>query len=409
MSTENPFLAEARWQSLPPELADLFAPTLAGLGDEIIAAIAAEVPEYARPLEGDFGRAIRRGVAEALRQFVAMVTTPEGRGQGREVYRALGRGEWREGRSLDALQAAYRVGARVAWRRTAETGLRAGLEPETLCALADAIFGYIDELSSESVEGYAQAQAAAAGERDRSRRRLAALLVSDAPREDAEVERAAAEAGWRLPATAAALACRADDLRRLARRLPADCLGVVVEERGCLVVPDPHGPGRADQLTAAGRGIDCALGPAVDWRGLAHSWRRARLGLHAVESGAVRAGALVDTGEELLPLALFQSRDLMVELAERRLACLADLTPRKRARLRETLLAYLRLNGSTPAMASELNLHPQTVRYRLAQLRELFGDGLDDPEARFELEAALRASEGEPAEPGPGRAAPSAL
>ena len=36
-------------------------------------------------------------------------------------------------------------------------------------------------------------------------------------------------------------------------------------------------------------------------------------------------------------------------------------------------------------------MHPQTVRYRLARLRELFGPRLDDPDARFELELALRA------------------
>ena len=45
-----------------------------------------------------------------------------------------------------------------------------------------------------------------------------------------------------------------------------------------------------------------------------------------------------------------------------------------------------------PAAASELRVHPQTVRYRLARLRELLGDTLEEPDARFELEAALRAA-----------------
>ena len=35
-------------------------------------------------------------------------------------------------------------------------------------------------------------------------------------------------------------------------------------------------------------------------------------------------------------------------------------------------------------------MHPQTVRYRLNQLREVFGSALDDADARFELELALR-------------------
>ncbi len=37
----------------------------------------------------------------------------------REIYVELGRGELRAGRPLEALLAAYRLGARVAWRRQA--------------------------------------------------------------------------------------------------------------------------------------------------------------------------------------------------------------------------------------------------------------------------------------------------
>jgi len=43
-------------------------------------------------------------------------------------------------------------------------------------------------------------------------------------------------------------------------------------------------------------------------------------------------------------------------------------------------------------MAAELDVHPQTARYRIARLRELFGEDLEDPDARFELELALRAT-----------------
>jgi len=35
-------------------------------------------------------------------------------------------------------------------------------------------------------------------------------------------------------------------------------------------------------------------------------------------------------------------------------------------------------------------VHPQTVRYRLRQIRELWGDEIDDPDSRFELELVLR-------------------
>jgi DNA-binding PucR family transcriptional regulator len=56
------------------------------------------------------------------------------------------------------------------------------------------------------------------------------------------------------------------------------------------------------------------------------------------------------------------------------------------------LRAWLDHPGQVTRVATELHVHPQTVRYRVAQLRELFGERLDDPDARFELALALRAA-----------------
>jgi DNA-binding PucR family transcriptional regulator len=84
--------------------------------------------------------------------------------------------------------------------------------------------------------------------------------------------------------------------------------------------------------------------------------------------------------------------EALVELfAERRLAPLRQLTAKQQARLSETLLAWLETRGGAPEVASRLQVHPQTVRYRLRQLEALFGEQLHDPDARFELESALRA------------------
>src|ERR671923_1855184 len=205
-------LVDQHWEALPPEVADVLRPELPALADEIIAAISEGVPDYARPIEGPFGVALRIGVVEALRQFVSIVEDPAGgRGAGREVYVNLGRGEMRAGRSLDALLAAYRVGARVAWRRFATAGERAGLSPTTLYALAEAIFAYIDELSAESIEGYAREQTVAAGALQLRRQHLAALLIQQPPPAAPTVEAAASEAGWALPRTLAALTVEAEN------------------------------------------------------------------------------------------------------------------------------------------------------------------------------------------------------
>src|SRR3954447_1663681 len=156
------------WRSLPPRVAEVLEPELPAIADDILRAIVEEVPEYARPFEGAFGQAVRNGVEQALTRFLLLLreAAPPDPSLSR-IYVGLGRQEFREGRTLDALQAAYRVGARVAWRHIADAGARGGLEQETLARLAEAIFAYIDELSAESVEGYAHAQSELAGERAR--------------------------------------------------------------------------------------------------------------------------------------------------------------------------------------------------------------------------------------------------
>src|SRR4051794_16325840 len=375
------------WRELSPSLAALIEPELPALRDEILAVIAEEVPEYARPLEGAFGRGLRLGVDEALGQFARLVADPDGgRGQSREVYRALGRGEMREGRSLDSLQAAYRVGARVAWRRMSNAGLRAGLEPRVLCALADAIFAYIDELSSDSVEGYAQAQQVAAGERERRRRRALAALLSDDPE---TLRVAAAAASWPLPKSVALLACEPDELDKITRRLPVDALAGMFEELGCVALVDPGGPRRRAEIEGAVGDRSAALGPTVSPDRARASWDRARSGLEALRADALPQGLAV-VEENLREIAFFEAREPLRELAAKALAPLEGLTPIARDRMRETLRAYLDHRGNAPAMAEALHIHPQTVRYRLKKLRDLFGEALDDPESRFELETAIR-------------------
>ena len=261
------------WRALPPQVADTIEPELGAITEEILATIAAAVPEYARALEGRFGRAIRRGVDEALRQFVALIRDPDaGRGPGREVYVELGRGEFRQGRTLDSLQAAYRVGARVAWRRIAAAGRRAGLEAEPLSVLAEAIFAYIDELAADSVDGYAEAQREVADLRRRRRQELASLLLREPPAEPADVAAAARAAGWQRPRSAAAIACAERDLADLARALPAEALATANDGLGCLLLPDPDGPGRGEQLERAAATVPLAIGPAGGLAELPGSW-----------------------------------------------------------------------------------------------------------------------------------------
>jgi hypothetical protein len=447
--------ARTTFAAVPPEAADVLRPALPGLADEMIAAISLEVPDYARAMEGTFGQLVRMGVEVALNRFIDMVADPGADvTRARDTYVNLGRGEFHAGRSLDALLAAYRVGARLAWRRFVEAGTAGRLPPDAIYSLGEAIFAYIDEISAESADGYAEEQSAAAGESQRRRRRLIRLLAQDPPASQEAIRTAAQAAAWPLPRRLAVLVAAAAETaagaeaggappgggepvpgeeiveaigRRLARRLGGDAIGGAAGGLACVFVPDPDAPGRRRQIvaaigdedsaagrneagsvarsdetaptvrhdetrSAAGRDDEpppVAIGPTVPWHDASSSLRRAAAAFRLAAGGGID-GPLVVAEQHLATLLLAADRGLAADLAASRLAPLAQLADGPRARLTETLRAWLDRPGQVQAVAAELGVHPQTVRYRLRQLRELFGTRLEDPEARFELSLALR-------------------
>lgn len=379
------------WDALPVDAFDALAPQLPALADEIIDAIKGEVPAYAERLEGAFLQTVRTGVEGALNQFAELIRDREsGRGAGRELYVALGRGEARSGRSLEVLLAAYRIGARVAWRRLATAGLEAGMAPRTLILFAESIFAYIDELSSESAEGFTQEQAERAGETERRRVALIELLVRDPPSEASAVAGAAERARWRLPRELAVVVWPSERGRSAVARLPHDSIAGPIDGLICAIVPDPGGPGRRRDVSRAFAGEQAGMGPVVPAAEAARSFRRA---VTALSLAVERSLDGVTPGDDHLIALLFRADpELVAEIAARRLAPLFGETPLSRERLEGTLLAWLRHDGNVTLAAAELHVHAQTVRYRMARLRELFGADLDDPDARFELELALRAA-----------------
>ncbi|MCA1678555.1 MAG: helix-turn-helix domain-containing protein [Actinobacteria bacterium] len=389
-------------EGIPPEVAQVLRPVLPDLAAETIRAIGREVPDYSRPLEGRLGVTLRYGTEQALRRFVDSIEHPAAvSDRDRRIYVELGRLEMREGRTLNALLAAYRVGAQIAWRRFVEAGVRADLEPATLYRLGEAIFAYIDAISGESIEGYAAAQSAAAGERQRRRAQLVLLLATDPPPAPEALRAAALRAAWAPPARLAALVVEGIDSERLAGRLGPGTLsaplesadGAPPEQRGARVlafVPDPDAPRRRAQIEAAVGARAAALGPTVSAATAGRSVRRAHRALDLRTAGALPGDGLVVAAEHAAELLLHADTSLADELASARLAPLDALRPGVRDRLTQTLRAWLDRQGRIDETARALDVHPQTVRYRLAQLRDAFGPALEDAEARFELALALR-------------------
>jgi PucR C-terminal helix-turn-helix domain len=380
------------WEVLPPETAAALRPALEPTINEVIEAIQAGVPVYAEPLEGAFGEGFRAAVAYALSQFLDKVEggTPPSPGRG-DFYFDLGRNEAREGRTLEALLAAYRVGARVAWRGAVRAAREAGFGADTLSTLAEAIFAYIDELSARSAQGFAFEQSVAAGEAASRRRTLVNLLIQSPPAERAAVESAAREAGWRLPSSLAAVIWQDDPDGRVGARLPLGSVSATLErDTQCALVPDADAPGRRADVTRALGTRRAAIGPLVPWPEASRSADRALATLALARAGLLSDGGPAVADEQLPELIVHGDERLLEELAARVLAPLDGRTEKARARLLETLRAWLDHQGRVPDVAGALHIHPQTVRYRVAQLRDLFGEALDDPSARFGLSLAVR-------------------
>jgi DNA-binding PucR family transcriptional regulator len=110
-----------------------------------------------------------------------------------------------------------------------------------------------------------------------------------------------------------------------------------------------------------------------------------------MDAGILTGGGLTRAEDHLLELWLLADGALLDQVARRRLAVLSGMGDVRRRRLTETLCAWLESEGNAVETAGRLRVHPQTVRYRLKQITDAFGDHLTDPDSRFALEAVLRA------------------
>jgi hypothetical protein len=304
----------------------------------------------------------------------------------------LGRGEARDGRSMDALQAAYRVGARVSWREMSATAVRAGLSAEQLARFAELVFAFIDQLSAASVAGHSDELATTGRVRQRYLERLATRLLTGASPE--ELLAAAERADWTPPRTLTAVLLPEARVRGAMVSLDARTMRTTVDvpdragagEQMVLLVPDAEGRSRPALLRSLdGRGA--VVGPARPWTEAQDSYGRV---LRAVQLGLSADGSEpLDTECRLPELVLRADETALADLRARALAPMAELGDSARDKLTETLRSWLLHQGRRDAVAAALFVHPQTVRYRMGQLRELYGARLEDPRTVLELVLAL--------------------
>jgi hypothetical protein len=382
------------WSQLPRELAALFRPNMQDLVGEILEEIRVTIPALAQPAESVVGKTIIEGIQQAILRFLDRLADPAKPQEDRaQLFRELGLQELYDGPILDMLQTAYRVGARVAWRHIAQVGERAGVPTATLCLLAEAIFAYIDELSALSVEGQASAKAKALGTMERRRRQLLGVLLSaDGDPKRLPLPRLAESARWAVPdrVVAVALELRDPTEDRPVPSLDSRFLIDLESAEPCLVAAE-DAQELLRQLPADLPGWRAAIGPVVPPADAGDSLRWARRMLTLVGHGVLPDAQLSWFDHHMSALWLLNDPFLVNQIADRALAPMAGLTVKQRDKLSETLLMWLETRGSAPEIALMLDVHPQTVRYRLRQLDRIFGKRLTNADSRFDLEIALRA------------------
>ncbi|MER7558010.1 helix-turn-helix domain-containing protein [Nocardioides sp. NPDC126508] len=374
---------------LTPEIVASIREALPRVSEDVVAAVTAEVPAYRDAFSGRMGETIRTAVGIALSGFlslasandlpaeVATATPPALEG----AY-GLGRGEARSGRTTEALLAAYRIGARVAWRELSSKAVEGGMAPEDLVEFAALVFAWIDEISEASAAGHADERATTGRVQRQLRERLARKLLAEAT--PAELDDAAVRAEWTPPSTLTAVLVPNSQVGTILAKVNQATLEhddlVDLDDHTLLLVPDAHGR-RRRALMKALEGRRAVVGPAKPWREARISYERARR--------AHVAGLGSDTEQHLVELVLSADADAREDLRAQVLAPLAELRPATAEKLTETLRSWLLHQGRRDEVAAELFIHPQTVRYRMGQLREAYGDRLDDPATLLALTVAL--------------------
>lgn len=383
---------------LPPGLAELLRAQLEAVADQVEEEVRGQVPEYARPADGTYRRNLRAGVVQALSLFVDHIADPRGQGDAiAATYYELGRGEALEGRSLDALQSALRIGGLHAWRLMGRTAEELELDSAVVAALGELAFRTVHEVAEAAAAGYAEAQLRSTDELERRRRRLLDLLLGDGPVSPEAVHDLAHGARWPVPRHVAVVALAATPEQREEDR-PLATAGALVDMESRpprMLVPDPDGAGRfgGRAFALALRGRPAAIGPTVPLAKAAQSLHWATRALGLMGRGILPRQGVVRCADHLSTLLLYGDEPLLARLEARVLAPLDGVSDGQRARLAETLLAWLLSGSNVPDVAARLHVHPQTVRYRLRQLEKLFGDALHDPGTRLDLILALRAGE----------------
>lgn len=378
-----------------------------GMTDEVLAAIVDKVAYYSELPRDVVVDDVRRIVDENIRVVAEVLgegVQPDRARLATIADSALLRAE--EGVPLEMVADAYVVGVLTAWRRSTRD-VRPG-EVDALRAVTETVLEYLRTVLPVVTSAYVEELRMSAAAEEHGRQDLMTALVEGIEPEEA-ARRAGVEVGGsylvvglRVPSGPDApdhdVATRVSG-RRLLRRVRAEvrrelsdlALTRLDTSGGILLLPRTAD---ADDLAVA-RHLGERLGVAADRpvvlthtradvAGLPRAVSTVRTLLDVVERSG-RPPGVYGLAELALDVQLHQSTPATAPLA----ALLAPLAARPD--LRATLEAHVATGLQRRATAAALNLHPNTVDYRLRRVAELTGLDVTDPGALPTVVAALAA------------------
>jgi hypothetical protein len=315
---------------------------------------------------------------------------------------------------LTALLHAYRVGYAVVWDRIRAEVLRQSVTIEAALTLADHCVGYTNAISFAATDGYLAEQQRLSLDHERTRAWLLDMLLrGERPRGDAEVLLSALRLDARGNAFVLVVGTCADDEPSEASDLEsrfgaaldalrpafgdAPTLCGVLNDRAVALVVRPEAADVETWIDALGAAVSAmadhqclAIGLSTGWTDLVDVPRAYK--------EAVRAVGLARKDRRFVALSRTSLFDDLIGLADPTTLRLVppwastflDEDRRANGELSSTLLAYIASELSVGRAASDLEVHPNTIRYRLHRIESITGGTLRSYAHMFDILASLR-------------------
>lgn len=313
-------------------------------------------------------------------------------------FRAIGAARASDGRPLTDVLRAYRVASSVFLRHVGGVYLD-DLDPSDVVELSVTVLEAVDAISEEITEAYTTAREQLTSNRNQAQATLLDDLVVGRRTSPGALSDRSRELGIELPAHPHLLIAQSIDAPITDKTIDAlltrfeltthtrpSHLCTRREQRAILLLPNTVTLEKVDDAcrTLLVHGCLVERRPLGD---VSVSYRVASEALDTAPAHAFQDRSVLDEGDAQL-LALLTARPTADTTAVVR-AVLGPLTEAANGHILDGVSAFI-ATGTATAAASELRIHPQTLRYRLRRARELTGREPRHAWHRLALDTALQ-------------------